>query len=123
MKELQKVIVSKNKVYKIEKIIEEKAPEEKKFVESDAKFGTIKTKTPAQPAVSARLVKTVYINGEQKEQEVENYSSYLEVKEVVEVGVSSDNTEAVEALKAAIREQSEDKINKVIEKYKGEESE
>ena len=104
-------------------IIEEKAPEEKKFVESDAKFGTIKTKTPAQPAVSARLVKTVYINGEQKEQEVENYSSYLEVKEVVEVGVSSDNTEAVEALKAAIREQSEDKINKVIEKYKGEESE
>ena len=104
-------------------ITEETPPEKKKFIESDSDFGTMKTKTPAQPAVSARLLKTVYMNGEQVDQIVENYSSYLEMKEVVEVGISSDNAEAVEALKAAIKEQSEDKINKVIEKYKGADSE
>ena len=104
-------------------VTSETEPEGKKFVEADEDFGEMYTKTPAQPATSARLLKTIYMNGEKTGEEVINYSSYLEMKEVVGVGVNSDNAEAVDALKAAIESQNEEKINKVIEKYKGEDAE
>lgn len=103
-------------------VTDEKMPEKKKFEESDSAFGTMKTVVGPQPAVSARLVKYIYLNGEEQSQEVVNYSSYLETKEVVQVGVTSDNEEATAALKQAIQSQNETTINSVIEKYKAAEA-
>ena len=98
-------------------VTEEKMPEKKKFEESDKAFGVKETVIGPQPAISARLVKIVYLDGVEQSRDVVNYSYYLETKEVVRVGTSSDNEEATTSLKNAISTQNEDEINKVIEKY------
>lgn len=98
-------------------VTEEKMPDKKKFEESDNSFGIMETVTAPKPAVSARLIKIACINGEEKEREVVNYSSYLGTKEVVRVGTASDNEEAAAALKTAISSQNEEEIIKVIDKY------
>ena len=102
----------------IGEITEEKMPEKKKFEASDSPFGVMETAVQPKPAISARLVKVVYLNGQEQSRDVVNYSSYLETKEVVKVGIASDNNEAVDALNKAIASQNEEEILKVIEKYK-----
>ena len=101
----------------IGEVTDEKMPEKKKFEESDKAFGTMETAVSPKPAVSARLLKVVYLDGVEQSRDVVNYSSYLETKEVVRVGITSDDSEATEALKKAIATQNEDEIKKVIDKY------
>ena len=103
-------------------ITDEKMPEKKKFEESDNAFGVMETVVSPKPAISARLVKIVYLDGVEQSRDVINYSSYLETKELVRVGTSSDDEAAVQALKKAVASQNEDEINKVIENYKAKEA-
>ena len=106
----------------IGEVTDEKMPEKKKFEESEKEFGVMETAVSPKPAISARLLKVVYLNGEEQSREVMNYSSYLETKEVVRVGTVSDDSEATGAIKKAIASQNEDEIKKVIEKYKAKEA-
>ena len=106
----------------IGEVTDEKMPEKKKFEVSDKAFGTMETVVSPKPAISARLVKVVYVDGVEESREVVNYSSYLETKEVVRVGITSEDSSATEAIKRAVGSQNEDEIKKVIEEYRAKEA-
>lgn len=90
-------------------------PEGKRFVATEDAAGTYYTTGQAQPEISARLWKVVYLNGEEQSREIINNSQYVPVKETVAVGTASDNPELTQKINNAIQTQDENQIMNAIQ--------
>lgn len=82
--------------------------------ETTAPIGTVYCKKDPQIGYKARLWKIIKENGVEVERVQVNNSSYIAVGGIYEIGMSSDNPQAVEAMKAAIAKAKEEKNIQIV---------
>ena len=89
-----------------------------KFQESSDAVGTISKTQSSHVGKSARLWKVVTVDGVEESREVFNKTTYKASPTIYAVGVSSENPEAVSAMKAAIATQDEGTIRAAAAQWK-----
>ena len=89
-------------------------PEGTQFVATDQGIGVFYLSSDARASIEAQLIKVVFIDDEEVERYVVNFSNHMAAPRVMRVGTSSYNPDHTAAILAAISTQSEDYIRATI---------
>lgn len=90
-------------------------PAETKFETTSDPIGTVSVKQKEHDGKIAKLWKIITVDGKEESREVFNNSTYNASPRIISVGISSDNKDAVKAIKAAIKTGDEAAVKEAAE--------